>query len=189
MSRAGSLGVGSRACNPRRATRGRDGRAIAWSAVGDGPLDLLYVPQSVSAMEHIWDHPTVTAFFTRLTSFCRLILFDRRGSGMSERLEIPASLEERVDDVHAGIADAVAGLGPEVRAGLHTDECEIIGDDVGGLAVHIAARVMASVAPREVLVSGTVKDLVVGSELRFDDRGEHELRGVPGAWRLWAVAA
>jgi len=62
----------------------RDGRSIAWSAVGDGPIDLLYVPQSISAMEHIWDHPTVMAFFAQATSFCRLILFDRRGSGMSE---------------------------------------------------------------------------------------------------------
>ena len=76
-----------------------------------------------------------------------------------------------------------------MRAGLHTGECEVIGDDVGGLAVHIAARVMAGAEPGEVRVSNTVKDLVVGSGLRFDDRGAHELRGVPGEWRLWAVAA
>ncbi len=87
-----------------------------------------------------------------------------------------------------GIASEVDGLGLKIRAGLHTGECEVIGDDVGGMAVHIAARVMGNAAPSEVLVSNTVKDLVVGSELRFDDRGEHELRGVPGAWRLWAVA-
>jgi class 3 adenylate cyclase len=437
-----------------RYTTTKDGRSIAWCTVGDGPIDILYVPQSISAMEHIWDHPTVSAFFTQLASFGRLIAYDRRGSGMSERLEAPASLEEQVDDVHAvldaagseraammalyeggpmamlfaatapervgalvlyatmprmsrapgyewawgqeeralanqafeadwgldgrmfaswapsygadqrlkawlaklqrlamdphyaskvfatngevdvrpvlhaiqaptlvlhrrddsafdlrhseylaehipnarfrvldgtdtlpflGDADAVLGeieefltgaraerepdrilatvlftdicksteraaelgdarwrslleqhdnavrdqltrhrgrpiksvgdgflatfdgparairaaraigdevrdLGLDIRAGLHTGECEVIGDDVGGLAVHIAARVMSGAGPGEVLVSNTVKDLVVGSGLRFEDRGEHELRGVPGAWRLWAAA-
>ena len=63
----------------------------------------------------------------------------------------------------------------------------MIGDDVGGLAVHIGARVMGAAAPGEVLVSSTVKDLVVGSGIDFDDRGEHELKGIPGAWRLFAV--
>lgn len=437
-----------------RYTTTKDGRAIAWSSVGDGPIDLLYVPQSISAMEHIWDHPGVADFFHRLSSFGRLIMYDRRGSGMSERLESPASLEEQIDDVHAvldaagseraammalyeggpmamlfaatapervgalvlyatmarmswapgyefawrqderlrampalgenwgrgdswfsnwavshgsdrrlldwlgrlqrlamdpnysnkvfalngeldvrpvlhaiqaptlvlhrrgdtgfdtrhsqyladhipnarfkllegsdslpflgdteavlgeieefltgsraerepdrilatvlftdicrsteraaemgdtrwrslleahdnavreqltrhrgrpvksvgdgflatfdgparairaarAIGDEVRELGLEIRAGLHTGECEVIGDDVGGLAVHIAARVMGAADAGEVIVSNTVKDLVVGSELRFEDRGEHELRGVPGAWRLWAAA-
>jgi class 3 adenylate cyclase len=76
----------------------------------------------------------------------------------------------------------------ELRAGVHTGECEAIGDDIGGLAVHIGARVAASARPGEVLVSSTVKDLVVGSGLGFDDRGEHELKGVPGAWRLYTLA-
>lgn len=80
-------------------------------------------------------------------------------------------------------------FGIEVRSGLHTGEIEQIGDDVGGLAVHIGARVGAHARPGEVLVSGTVKDLVVGSGIAFEDRGEHELKGVPGEWRLWAVAA
>jgi class 3 adenylate cyclase len=78
-------------------------------------------------------------------------------------------------------------FGLEIRSGLHTGEMELIGSDVGGIAVHIAARVLACAAPSEVLVSGTVKDLVVGSGLQFEDRGERELRGVPGVWRLWAV--
>ena len=69
--------------------------------MGDGPLDLLYVPQSISAVEHLWEHPTVAAFFDRLASFSRLIIFDRRGSGMSERLDQPAPLEEQMDDIHA----------------------------------------------------------------------------------------
>jgi class 3 adenylate cyclase len=79
-------------------------------------------------------------------------------------------------------------LGLEVRAGLHTGECEVKGDDVGGIAVHIGARVGALAGAGQVLVSGTVKDLVVGSGIEFDDRGSHSLKGVPGEWRLYAVA-
>ena len=71
---------------------------------------------------------------------------------------------------------------------MHTGELEIRDDDVGGLAVHIGARVMAKAGEHEVLASSTVKDLVVGSGLGFEDRGSHELRGVPGEWRLFAVA-
>jgi class 3 adenylate cyclase len=74
-----------------------------------------------------------------------------------------------------------------MRAGLHTGECELIGDDVGGIAVHIGARVASLAEPGEVLVSSTVKDLVVGSGLAFDDRGAHALKGIPGEWRLFAV--
>jgi class 3 adenylate cyclase/pimeloyl-ACP methyl ester carboxylesterase len=80
-------------------------------------------------------------------------------------------------------------FGVDVRTGLHTGEVEVMGDDVGGIAVHIGARVGACAEPGEVLVSGTVKDLVVGSGIEFEDRGERELRGVPGSWHLWAVAA
>jgi class 3 adenylate cyclase len=75
-----------------------------------------------------------------------------------------------------------------VRAGLHTGEVDVEGVDLGGIAVHIAARVMAMAGPGETLVSSTVKDLVVGSGIVFDDRGEHELKGVPGGWHLFAVA-
>jgi class 3 adenylate cyclase len=88
-----------------------------------------------------------------------------------------------------GICRAVQPLGLEVRAGCHTGEIELLGDDVGGLAVHIAARVAALAGPSEVLVSSTVKDLVIGSGLAFADRGEHELKGVPDSWRLYAVAS
>jgi class 3 adenylate cyclase/pimeloyl-ACP methyl ester carboxylesterase len=84
--------------------------------------------------------------------------------------------------------EAVRPLGVEIRAGLHTGEVEVIEDDVGGIAVHIAARVMAQAGPGELLVSGVVPPLVAGSGIEFDDRGEHELRGVPGTWKLFAVA-
>jgi class 3 adenylate cyclase len=86
------------------------------------------------------------------------------------------------------IGEAVGEEDIKIRAGLHTGECEVIGDDVGGLAVHIGARVMAAADAGEVLCSSTVKDLVVGSGLEFEDRGEQELKGVPGEWRLFAVA-
>jgi class 3 adenylate cyclase/alpha-beta hydrolase superfamily lysophospholipase len=87
------------------------------------------------------------------------------------------------------IADATRALGLELHLGLHTGECEVRGDDLGGLTVHIAARVGALAGPGEVLVSATVKHLVVGSRIDFVDRGEHELKGVPGTWRLYRVAA
>ena len=86
------------------------------------------------------------------------------------------------------IRDAVQALGIEVRAGLHTGECEVRGDDIGGIAVHIGARVSALAGPNDVLVSSTLRDLVIGSGLEFDDRGAHVLKGVPGEWRLFAVA-
>jgi class 3 adenylate cyclase/pimeloyl-ACP methyl ester carboxylesterase len=78
-------------------------------------------------------------------------------------------------------------LGLQVRIGVHTGECELLPNDVSGIAVHIAARIEADAQAGEVLVSSTVKDLVVGSGLQFADRGEHELRGIPGRWRLYAV--
>ena len=85
------------------------------------------------------------------------------------------------------IAEGARRLGVEVRAGLHAGECEVRGDDIAGIAVHIGQRVAAAARPGEVLVTSTVKDLVVGSGIEFDDRGERELKGVPGTWRLHAV--
>jgi pimeloyl-ACP methyl ester carboxylesterase len=83
--------------------------------------------------------------------------------------------------------EAVRPLDIEIRAGVHTGECELRGEDIGGIAVHIGARVVAGAGPGELLVSGTVKDLVAGSGIEFAERGTHELRGVPGEWRLFAV--
>jgi len=85
------------------------------------------------------------------------------------------------------IAEEIHSLGIDVRVGLHTGECEIMGDDVGGIAVHIGARVASLAGAGEVLVSRTVKDLVAGSGLRFADRGSQTLKGVPGDWQIYAV--
>jgi class 3 adenylate cyclase len=82
----------------------------------------------------------------------------------------------------------VRSLGIEVRTGVHTGECELVGDGIGGIAVHIGARVAALAEPGEVLVSSTVKDLVAGSGIEFEDRGARKLKGVPGEWRLFAVS-
>jgi class 3 adenylate cyclase len=87
------------------------------------------------------------------------------------------------------VLDGLAELRVEIRAGLHVGECELRDDDVGGLAVHIGARVAGLAKPSEILVSRTVRDLVAGSGLRFDERGEHELKGVPDRWSLYAVAS
>ena len=108
----------------------------------------------------------------------------RTGDGFLATFDGPARAIRCADD----IAEGVRQLGIEIRSGLHTGECEVMNGDVGGLAVHIGARVMGAAAPSEVLVSSTVKDLVVGSGIEFEDRGTRELKGVPGDWRLFAVA-
>src|SRR6516162_911143 len=87
------------------------------------------------------------------------------------------------------IRDAVQALGIQVRAGLHTGECEVRGDDIGGIGVHIGARVSALAGANDVLVSSTLRDLVIGSGLEFEERGAHKLKGVPGEWHLFAVAS
>jgi len=105
------------------------------------------------------------------------------GDGVLATFDGPA----RAIRAAASIGEGAEGLGIQIRAGLHTGECEVMGDDVGGLAVHIGARVMSTATAGEVLVSSTVKDLVVGSGIDFEERGSHELRGVPGEWRLFAA--
>jgi pimeloyl-ACP methyl ester carboxylesterase len=107
------------------------------------------------------------------------------GDGVLALFDGPA----RAVSCACAIRDGVRSLGLEIRAGLHTGEVERHGEEVAGLALHIGARVAALAAPGEVLVSRTVKDLVVGSGLAFVDRGTHALKGVPDAWQLYAVAA
>jgi class 3 adenylate cyclase len=109
---------------------------------------------------------------------------DTAGDGFLATFDGPA----RAIRCACAISDGARQLDLEIRAGLHTGECEQVGDKVGGIAVHIGARVAAMAASHEVLVSSTVKDLVAGSGLRFADRGVQTLKGVPGEWRLFAVA-
>jgi class 3 adenylate cyclase len=107
------------------------------------------------------------------------------GDGFLATFDGPA----RAIECACAIRDGVTPHGLEVRAGLHTGECELFGGDVRGMAVNIGARVGALAGANEVLVSSTVKDLVVGADLEFTERGEHQLKGVPGKWRLYAAAA
>lgn len=108
---------------------------------------------------------------------------DTAGDGFFASFDGPGRAIACAQDVRDGVRD----LGLEIRAGLHTGECERVDGKLGGLAVSIGARVAAEAAPGEVLVTGTVRDLVAGSGLVFQERGEHELKGVPGTWRLYAV--
>ncbi len=108
---------------------------------------------------------------------------DTAGDGFLASFDGPA----RAVRCARAIVQAVRAIGLEVRAGVHTGEVELMGESVGGIAVHIGARVAAMAAPSQVLVSGTVRDLVAGSGIEFDDYGTHPLKGVPGEWPLFAV--
>jgi pimeloyl-ACP methyl ester carboxylesterase len=120
----------------------------------------------------------------RLARF-RGVEVDTAGDGFLASFDGPA----RAISCATAVIEAVRGLGLEVRAGLHTGECELLDGKVAGIAVHTGSRVASQAAAGEVLVSSTVKDLVAGSGLNFQDRGTHELKGVPGEWRLYAVEA
>ncbi len=297
---------------------------IAYQVHGQGPLDIVYVPGWVSHVELAWEEPTLARFLNRLASFARLITFDKRGTGLSDRVpddRLPTH-EERMDDLRAvmdavgsnraaffgfseggnlcalfaatypertaalvmfgtfakrirssdypwaptpeerqreyehverewgnlmdlsryipskigdeawktlleshdrlcekcverfrgrlikrtgdgihatfdgpgraiscarEILDGARDLGVGIRAGLHTGECEIRGEETEGVAVHLAARVAALADAGEVLVSRTVRDLVAGSGLEFTDRGTHKLRGFPEEWQVFSV--
>jgi class 3 adenylate cyclase len=108
---------------------------------------------------------------------------DTAGDGFFASFDGPA----RAIRCACAIVEAVPELGLEVRAGVHTGECELANGKVAGIAVHTGARVASLAQADEVLVSSTVKDLVAGSEIVFEDRGAHELKGIPGEWRLYAV--
>jgi class 3 adenylate cyclase len=105
------------------------------------------------------------------------------GDGILAVFDGPARAIRCAESIRA----ALAALDISVRAGIHTGECDLMGEDIGGLAVHLGARVGALASPGEILVSRTVADLVVGSGLHFTDRGQHELKGIPGEWTLFAV--
>lgn len=109
---------------------------------------------------------------------------DTAGDGFFVRFDSPAYA---IDAARAAGA-AIRGLAVKLRAGIHTGECELQGTRLAGMAVHIAARTMATAGPGEILVSSTVQQLSGGSGFVFEDRGEHALKGVPDPWRLYAVA-
>jgi class 3 adenylate cyclase len=125
-------------------------------------------------------HATVRAHLARF----RGVEVDTAGDGFFASFDGPA----RAIRCARAIVDDAASMGLELRAGLHTGECESIDGKVGGLAVVIGARVGSLAGPKEILASQTVKDLVAGSGLAFEDAGEHELKGVPDRWRLYRVA-
>ena len=106
------------------------------------------------------------------------------GDGFLATFDGPARAIRCAEAIH----EFLRAIGVDVRAGLHTGEIDLVDGDVGGIAVHLGARVMAEAGAGETVVSSTVKDLVVGSEIAFEDRGEHHLKGVPGTWRLFAVS-
>jgi pimeloyl-ACP methyl ester carboxylesterase len=163
--------------NPRTRYARRDAAAIAYQTHGEGPVDLVFLAGVISHIGHLWEDPALARLFDRQAEFSRLILMDRRGTGLSDPLSGPLVLEEEVDDL-AAVLDAVGSRH------LHTGECERMGDDIGA---HIAARVAGRAAPREVLASGTTYGTVVGSGLHWQDRGMQVLKGVPGYWPLFAL--
>jgi class 3 adenylate cyclase len=110
---------------------------------------------------------------------------DTAGDGFFASFDGPA----RAIRCACAISEAMPELGLQIRIGLHTGECELVDGKVAGIAVHTGARVAANAQPGEVLVSSTVRDLVAGSGLEFEDRGMHELKGIPGYWQLFAVKA
>ena len=137
---------------------------VAYRTSREGPRDLVFVPNWLTNCEVAPELPSIQGWVEAMTSFGRFAMFD----GPQRAIRCAMS-----------IRDAVQSLGIEVRAGLHT----------GGIAVHIGARVSALAGPNDVLVSSTLRDLVIGSGLEFEERGTHALKGVAGEWHLSTVAS
>jgi class 3 adenylate cyclase len=184
---------------------------IIWAGQVDGLIDEVEDFLTGTRRVHGGDRVLATVLFTDIVGSTERAadLGDRRWSQVLEqhhaivRKELERFRGREVDTAGDGflatfdgparaircayaVRDAVRSLRLEIRAGLHTGECEVVGDDVRGIAVHTGARVAGAAAPGEVLVSSTVRDLVAGSGVAFEERGEHELKGV-GAWRLYSV--
>ena len=109
---------------------------------------------------------------------------DTAGDGFFVRFDSPA----RALDCARAAREAVKRLGIDIRVGIHTGECDRQGRTLTGMAVHVAERIQGLAGPGDILVSSTVKDIVVGSDARFEDRGQHSLKGMPGEWRLFSLA-
>ena len=191
------------------------GQGVEWqwnAEIGDPVLDHIEEVVSGGLALHVADRVLATVLFTDIVSSTgrAVDVGDRRwtrlldehdaitdqelsrhrgrrikttGDGVLATFDGPA----RAIRCAAGIMASARGLGLRIRAGVHTGEVELRGDDIGGLTVHIAARISALAEPEEILVSQTVRDLVVGSGIEFAERGEHDLKGVPGRWPLLAV--
>jgi len=157
-------GAWRRCCSPT--SSGRPRRRPSSATAGGATCSTSITPRSAPSWARFGGHELTTT-----------------GDGFSATFDSPTQAVRCA----LSASDRVGSLGVTIRAGVHTGEVEIRGDDLGGLAVHIASRVMAAARPGEVLLSGTVKDLLAGSDLDFEDRGDHGLKGVPGTWRLFAV--
>lgn len=149
--------------------------------------DIVGSTEKAAAMGDRRWHEVIENYY-RLVRRCverfRGVEVSTEGDGFIARFDGPA----RAVSCARAIRDGVQGLGIQIRAGVHTGEIELRDHDIAGLAVHIGARIVALADGGEVLVSRTVKDLVVGSGIEFSDRGTHELKGVPDEWQLFAVA-
>ncbi len=134
--------------------------AIAYQVFGEGPIDLVFVTQWGTNVDSYWDEPSAARYL------------DRLAKGVASAREI---LSE------------VRGLGIEMRAGLHTGEITFRQDDIGGIGVHIASRVMGHAPDGAVAASGTVRDLTFGSSIHYESLGSFDLKGVPGEWELFRI--
>ena len=258
---------------------------IAYQVFGTGDVNLVLIPGWASHLENYWTVRGFVGFAEKLAHFARVVMLDRRGTGLSDPVSNPPTLEERMDDVRAvmdavgwqratiwgiseggpmammfaatypdrtqalllygtfarftrsddyphgyppevnarwvstvettwgtgelsrafapsvagnagmvrdlarlPLAHAVQALGVQLRVGVHTGECEVLGEKVSGMAVHVGARVASVCRPGQVLVTATVKSLVVGSGIQFESLGPHVLKGVPDEWHLFAAA-
>lgn len=171
-----------------------EGVSIAYQVTGNGPLDLVFVSDIVGSTERAaelgdrrWRDllDSYHALVRRQLQRHRGREFDTAGDGALAAFDGPG----RAIRCACTVKNEVRDLGIEIRAGLLTGECERIGSKPNGSAVHIGARIASRAAAGEVLVSSTVKDWVAGVALRFEDRGPHVLKGVPGEWRLFAVTS
>jgi class 3 adenylate cyclase len=185
---------------------------LAWAGEFDGIVDEIEEFLTGQRRGHQAERALATVLFVDIvdSTVRAAAMGDHQWRGVLDEFDVNvARLLDRHDGIHVkntgdgtlarfaapaqGIRCALdmirtaTNFGVEMRAGLHTGEVELRGDDIGGLAVHIASRVSSLAGPSEVLTTGTVRDLVVGSGIVFDDRGQHNLKGVPGQWQLLAV--
>ena len=166
------------------------GASIAYQVTGNGPFDMVYVQAWVSNLDYAWPSPKLAHVLQRLGTFCRLIRIDKRGTGLSDRSAGLATLEERMEDVRAvldasrptraihcaiAIRERMKSLGLLARVAVHVGECEIQGKNISGMAIKLTARLLGNAGPGEIISSRTVRDLALGSNLIFDERGEVEL--------------